>query len=203
MTQIQTHLPVTNNLSICHAFKEWTVAVKALEEGQMILLLRKGGIREQGGNFSVKHRRVLLYPTVEHQNPNLLKLEYATGVKTVDSGSPSGEINISSWADITHILPLDFSQAETIIPQLESFHIWTNQWGRDRFNYKPQQPLYLLLLRTYILPQSILIPNHSSYHGCRSWIDLKQSISLENSLAVLPEDQYNQRVDQIQSLLNT
>ncbi|MGB3535964.1 MAG: DUF1802 family protein [Microcoleaceae cyanobacterium] len=202
MTQIQNDSPMTDDFNICHALKEWTVAVKALEEGDMILLLRKGGIKEQGGNFSVKYHRVLLYPTIEHQNPNLLKSEYAPPVKIVASGTHYDEIKISSWADITHILPLNFSQAERIIAPLESFHIWTQQWVRDRFNYKPKQPLYLLMLRTYILSESILIPNHSSYQGCRSWIDLKQSISLENSSAVLPEEQYNHRVNQIQSIIN-
>ena len=31
---------------LSHAFKEWAVAIEALEAGKTIMLLRKGGIRE-------------------------------------------------------------------------------------------------------------------------------------------------------------
>ena len=50
-----------------HALKEWAVAIKALEAGKTIMLLRKGGIHERGGCFHVPQREVLLYPTYEHQ----------------------------------------------------------------------------------------------------------------------------------------
>jgi len=39
-------------LNTTHALKEWAVAVDALEQGKTIMLLRKGGIHEQGGRFS-------------------------------------------------------------------------------------------------------------------------------------------------------
>lgn len=56
-----------------HALKEWAVAVDALAEGKTILLLRKGGIKEEGNRFRVAYEEILLYPTYEHQQPNLLK----------------------------------------------------------------------------------------------------------------------------------
>ena len=60
-----------------HALKEWAVATDVLERGETILLLRKGGIREEGKHFRVAHDEVLLYPTYEHQQPHLLKPQYA------------------------------------------------------------------------------------------------------------------------------
>jgi len=48
-------------LNTTHALKEWAVAVDALEQGKMIMLLRKGGIHEQNGRFKVAHDRTLLY----------------------------------------------------------------------------------------------------------------------------------------------
>jgi len=202
MTQISTHLSTVNPLSTSHAFKEWMIAVKALEQGKMILLLRKGGIRELGGHFSVEHHRVLLYPTIEHQKPELLKPEYASQIQTIASNTPSNEITMSSWADITHIFKLNFLETESILEPLSSFHIWTKQWVDDRLNYKPENPLYFLLLRTYLLPQSMSIPFDNRYKGCRSWIDLNQSIALKDSSAVLTDNQYNQQVNQIRHLLN-
>ena len=44
------------------AFKEWAVVVRALLEGEQILDVRKGGLREEGRHFSVQSSRVWLYP---------------------------------------------------------------------------------------------------------------------------------------------
>jgi hypothetical protein len=49
------------------AFKEWAVVVEALGEGEQILILRKGGISEQRGQFEVQHREFWLYPTQFHE----------------------------------------------------------------------------------------------------------------------------------------
>lgn len=201
MTQIQADVAMTYHSSICHALKEWAVAVKALEQGDTILLLRKGGIKEEGGNFTVEHRQVLLYPTLEHQDPNLLKSDYAAQAQTLNSENNDNEIMISSWANITHIFSLNFPITDSILSQLYPLHIWTESWINERLNYKPKQPLYLLLLRTYILPQIISLPYDSSYQGCRSWIDLKQSIALENSSVALSDHQYDKLVDRIQTIL--
>ena len=57
------------------ALKEWAVTVDALAQGTQILLLRKGGIHEEGKDFRVIHPEFLLYPTYEHQREDLLKAE--------------------------------------------------------------------------------------------------------------------------------
>ena len=74
------------DLMLNYGLKEWAVAVEALEAGETILLLRKGGIREGKGGFKVEHNSVLLYPTFEHQKPELLKSEYSK----IDVGAGSG-----------------------------------------------------------------------------------------------------------------
>mgnify|MGYP001147120489 CR=1 FL=1 len=81
------------------ALKEWNVAVNALANGHTIMLLRKGGIREQRGNFTIAHQQVLLYPTFEHQQPHLLKPKYTNQVQIVDSGWHPEKIKISSFAN--------------------------------------------------------------------------------------------------------
>ena len=55
------------------ALKEWAVTVQALAQGRQVLLLRKGGIHEEGKDFRVVHPEFLLYPTYEHQREDLLK----------------------------------------------------------------------------------------------------------------------------------
>ena len=55
------------------AFKEWAVTVRALAEGEQLLTLRKGGIREPDKHFNVEHERFFLYPTFDHQRADLVR----------------------------------------------------------------------------------------------------------------------------------
>lgn len=180
-----------------HALKEWAVAVDALEQGKMIMLLRKGGIHEQNGRFKVAHDRTLLYPTYEHQQSSLLKPDYANQVAPVAS-SWHPEIRISSWTEITEVLPVtEAPVVEALLP----FHIWNEQFIGDRLKWKPQQPLYLLLLRTYKLAQVQIIPYRSEYGGCKSWIDLAEPISIANAVPVLNDAAYTHLVAEIRGIV--
>ena len=55
------------------AFKEWAVTVRALAEGEQLITLRKGGIREENKHFELEHERFFLYPTFEHQRNDLVR----------------------------------------------------------------------------------------------------------------------------------
>ena len=55
------------------ALKEWACVVRALGEGKQILLLRKGGIAEKGGEFRMEEPDFFLFPTFEHQDKTKLK----------------------------------------------------------------------------------------------------------------------------------
>ncbi|MEY3329459.1 MAG: hypothetical protein RLZZ115_2342 [Cyanobacteriota bacterium] len=184
-----------------YALKEWDIAIQALEMGETIMLLRKGGIREQGGKFKVDHDKILLYPTFEHQKPTLLKPEYANLVQPVPSGWHPETVKISSFAEITNILSWNNAQDESLINSLIKYHIWNQAFVRDRLQFKPDQPLYILLLRTYKLEKVYNIAYHPSYGGCRSWIDLKETISLENMVPILMQEDYDQQVSTIDQIL--
>ena len=55
------------------AFKEWAVTVRALAEGEQLVTLRKGGIREPDKHFALEHDRFFLYPTFDHQRSDLVR----------------------------------------------------------------------------------------------------------------------------------
>lgn len=180
------------------ALKEWAVAVEALEQGKTIMLLRKGGISEQGGRFQVKSDRVLLYPTYEHQQPTLLKSGYREQVTPVISGWHPETITISSWAEITDILPVT---EENTVEALLPYHIWNEQFISDRLKWKPRQPIYILLLRTYKLaPQTIAYS--SEYGGCKSWIDITDAIALNDTQPVLTGTAYSQITSEIRTIVS-
>lgn len=185
---------------INHALKEWATAIKALEQGKTILLLRKGGIKEVKGRFTVQYNKVLLYPTYEHQKPTLLKPEYAHNVMPVESGWHPQSVKIGSWAEITDILTVS---EESSVNCLLPYHIWNETFVHERLNWKPKQPLYLLLLRVYLLPQPIIFSYNSAYGGCKSWIDLSESISLADSIPVLSKEEYHRQVEVIGQAIET
>ena len=183
---------------LIHAFKEWAIAVSALAKGQTIMLLRKGGIREASKQFQVKQQQVWLYPTYEHQKPDLLKPQYSTQVTEVTSGWHPTTVEIQSCGEITHVL-----RVEDWIPlqKLAPYHVWNERMISDRFKWKPKQPLTILLLRVANLPNPVTIPYHDSYGGCKSWIDLQQPISLQGLKPVLATDVYQQQVDEILNII--
>ncbi|AFZ02766.1 DUF1802 family protein [Calothrix sp. PCC 6303] len=177
-----------------HALKEWSVVIDALATAKTIMLLRKGGIKEQNGKFEVTQTEVLLYPTYEHQQASLLKPDYAKLVQSVISGWHPETVKIHSWAKITHIIPVSDAG---MVEKLQPYHIWGANFVCDRLKWKPHQPLYILLLKVYNLPKIHEIPYLTQYGGCKSWIDLESEIYLENSVAVLPESRYGELVAEI------
>ncbi|MGA7954441.1 MAG: DUF1802 family protein [Gloeobacterales cyanobacterium] len=186
-------------MKLVHALKEWAVAVDALEKGETILLLRKGGIREEGGSFTIAHQKVLLYPTYEHQKPHLLKTAYANQVEPVPSGWHPSKVRIGSWAKITDIFQVS---AEETLSALLPFHIWNEQFVHERFGWKPRQPLSVLLLRVYTFTQEKMLPFRPEYGGCRSWMDLAEPISVEDSIPVMEDSTYAQRVTAIRKFIH-
>ncbi len=186
--------------SLTAALKEWNVAVQALAAGETVLLLRKGGIREQEGRFRVRYDRVLLYPTFEHQKPHLLKSHYAKKVRVVESGWHPATIELSAWAVIDHILSID---GNTNLERLQPFHVWNQEFVRERMQWNPRQPLYLLVLRTYRLPSVVEIPYLSAYGGCRSWISLATAIDIKGSQPVLSDRAYEEVVAAVRDAAST
>ena len=184
---------------IRQALKEWESAINALQAGDTILLLRKGGIREVGGKFRVKHRQILLYPTYEHQNPDLLKPDFASNVKVVASGWHPKTIVINGWAEITHIFALDEANK---ITALLPFLVWNERFIEERLRWKPQQPLYALCLRVSRLSKTFNIAFSKSYGGCQSWIEIQDPIPLQSSTLALTDEKYEEQVRMIQAIVH-
>lgn len=180
------------------ALKEWAVAVDALAEGETIVLLRKGGIREQGSGFAVVQSQAWLYPTYEHQKPHLLKPEYADRVVPVESGWHPEQVEIKAWAEITHTFQVSDA---TTVEQLLPFPVWNLQFVSERLKWKPKTPISVLLLRVYRLPQAQMINYRSEYGGCKSWIELLPQMNPQIATPVLSEVAYSQQVEQIQQII--
>ncbi len=180
------------------ALKEWSVAVEALAQGETILLLRKGGLRDVGDRFQVQQKHVVLLPTYEHPNPAALKPIYAARLTACPVSSGAGSVVLTSWAAITAAWPLtDRAVGDRLAP----FHVWSPAGLATRWQWRPQQPLMVLLLRVYRLatPHRLLLRPQD--RGCRSWLELPEPISLAGSQPVLDTATYEQQVAAIRQAI--
>lgn len=182
------------------ALKEWSIAVEALLSGDLILLIRKGGIRETQPVFQCPSDRALLFPTYEHQTADALRAPY--DIQPTPQAVPAigDPVPIGGWAEITHQLLLPGPAG---FAPLHPFHIWTDGWLRDRLAWKPDRPAYLLLLRVHRFVQPMVIPYQQSYRGCRSWVTVNAPDPLPDSAPVLSIDTYESRVADLQAALVT
>ena len=138
------------------ALKEWAVTVDALARGAQILLLRKGGIHEEGKDFRVIHPEFLLYPTYEHQREDLLKAERQPDLARLLSDSPRSEsITFSHFAKVEELLEVEEQEK---VDDLSSHHIWTDAYAQSRLHWKPMLPLSIMLLRVYHMEQPATAP---------------------------------------------
>ena len=76
-------------------------------------------------------------------------------------------------------------------------HIWTAPLIDMRFNYRPENPLYLLIVRAYRLHTPTKIPNTPAYAGCKSWVPLDAAIDTGGATSVLEDASYAQRRQRI------
>jgi hypothetical protein len=73
---------------------------------------------------------------------------------------------------------------------IDAEHVWTAPLIDMRFNYRPKNPLYLLLVRAYRLARPVTVENTPAYAGCKSWVPLEQTVETAGAVAVLSEGDY-------------
>ena len=186
-----------NNCQI--ALKEWAVTVDALAQGRQILLLRKGGIHEEGKDFRVIHPEFLLYPTYEHQREDLLKDENQEQLRRLLSQPyTQEEIRFSHWAKVEELV--EISQQEPV-DALSPHYIWTKEYAQSRLHWKPMLPLSIMLMRVYRMEQPVTVPFLPEYRGCTSWVDILSNVDLGRMEPVVSDENFQQMVDEIKGCL--
>jgi hypothetical protein len=183
------------------ALREWAIAVNALEEGRQIIVLRKGGIAEETKEFKLESPRFYLFPSFEHQRPNLVKPEARGLVSEMQAAAAeqSDRVRISSYAEV--IEDIEISDQESL-QRLNELHIWTEDYAEERLKWKRTKPLHVLILRVYKLESPSDIPMHDSYGGCKSWLWLENTFS-KPMKPVLDEVEFAEQVAVIKKQLNS
>ena len=182
------------------AFKEWAAVVRALEKGQQIFLLRKGGIAEEGGVFQIEETEFFLFPTFEHQEKEKLKPQAQILIDESKKQADlwAGKVGLSCYAEV-----VDIFQFKTLDPLLglSQYYIWTDELVRERFNWRSEEPIYVLLLRVYRLENTLLIDSLERYGGCKSWIGFDRPIPTKGAKTVLGDMEFELRVERIRTAL--
>jgi hypothetical protein len=174
--------------SLAIALKEWAAVCQAMLTGRQIMLLRKGGVYEAKTGFELENPQFLLFPTYLHQHLKMLKPEAHAGFEP-HSAEPE-RITLSLAGQVTDIIRLTSRQQMNAI---DAEHIWTSPLIDMRFNYRPENPLYLLLVRAYKLPQPVTIDNTPAYAGCKSWVPLENGVELSGVAPVMDDAAYERR----------
>jgi hypothetical protein len=178
------------------ALKEWSIVIRALDRGAQIFLLRKGGIVEARRGFEPRYREFLLFPTTEHQHARFLRPEWAEQL-TGTAADSDKSLSISHMARVTDVLHAPLSPDAL----RDAPHVWNEDFIRQRYNYRPDLPLYVLVTRVYRLDPPYVIPLRASYAGCKSWVHLTEEIPVEAARPVLDDTEFaRQRRDVLRQL---
>ena len=141
----------------------------------------KGGIHEGANGFEVMHKHFWLFPTGFHQNREKVAPEL---VETLEPDN-DGKVHLRYTARVEIIRKLeDFGQ----VKRLQPFHFWQPPVIEERFYQGKFEGLYLLLLRVFAAPETVVIDYLPEYGGCRSWVDLPLPLPSENLQPVLSDE---------------
>jgi hypothetical protein len=155
------------------AFKEWAVICEALARGAQSLILRKGGIAEDGGTFRPEHAEFLLYPTYFHEHRAGIKPAFLPLLDAAEAAKPpAGFVRFAHLArveSVTHVTDLDRALA------LDSQHAWTPDVVRQRFHYRTPG-LYVFAVRVFALAQPVDVIERAEFAGCKTWVPLAEPI---------------------------
>ena len=157
------------------AFKEWAVTVRALAEGEQLITLRKGGIREPEKHFELEHERFFLYPTFDHQRDDLVRESHQPELlRALEEGVwPDGEpplhaltrdgdipqpdrVRIRAWAEVADHWTITDRRA---VDALSPFYVWTPDYAEKRLAWKRRHPLHVAA--------AAHLPHPAPRHGAR------------------------------------
>jgi len=187
---------VADALSICRAmvtscniaFKEWAVVVEALGCGEQVLILRKGGIREERAEFHVNSREFWLFPTQYHEGERSIIPSKRPALRDITAAAPKDAVDIEYYAVTDRVIQItDLA----LVKRLQGRHIWTEQTLQERFRFGREAGLHALLTRVYRRQAPERLAMRESYGGCKSWVELERALSTEGLTPVLSDVEYS------------
>jgi len=179
------------------AFKEWAIVVDALGRGEQLLILRKGGIREQRGEFSMEHQQFWLFPTQFHEAAQSIIPSKRPMLQEIAITAQSDSAALQYFAVVDPSIQIT---DRALLSQLQGRHIWTEHVLQQRFDFGREPGLTALITRIYRLDEPVIVPIKESYGGCKSWLQLDRPIT-GDATPVLGDAAYDQQRDELCEIL--
>jgi len=189
------------------AFKEWHVIVEALGAGEQILILRKGGIAEDGGGFAVKAGKFWLFPTHFHEQLAQTKpaakkfFDRAGGVppglRSLGEEDPSRNDSSINLRYCAEVVQQAFLSDWAAVARLDAFHLWSEETVRGRFNWAQSPGLHALAVRVHRLVQPALLEVTPEMSGCKSWVDVPLDFAAHASDPVLDDATFAKKLEEL------
>ena len=181
------------------ALKEWAVLVEAMGRGDIIAMVRKGGIREQRAGFTVRHDRFLFYPTYFHEKAAEMAPRL---VDTLDQAHsrrpPEGTIRFEYVADVAAVWAV--KELETLA-RIGHEHGLNWRAVESRFHYKQRPGVQVVAVRVSRLHDAVALPEVRRYAGCVSWVELESDVGVSRTTPVLQADAFERRIAELRAAL--
>ena len=183
------------------ALKEWSITCQALREGRQIVLLRKGGIHDAEGIFTLEHNTFWLQPTYLHQSQSQVKPPHRDLFETAAQRAPGEDekfISLRLLAKVEKVFALSPADENRL---LAVEHIWSESHIVLRYDYKPKHPLLCVALRIYERAEPHRVVMRPEFQGCRSWIELAEPLDARGVLPVLDDAAFARQMQQLDAAL--
>jgi hypothetical protein len=181
------------------ALKEWAVLVDAMARGEIVALVRKGGIREQRAGFSVRHERFLMYPTFFHEKANELAPRFVDRLAASHARTPpAGMIRLELVATVVGLWAV--SELERL-RAIDGEHGLAWSAVESRFHYKNRPGVQVVAVRVARLASPVVVPEARRYQGCVSWVALDEPVDVSNAEPVLDDASLLMRVARLENAL--
>ena len=184
---------------VCNAIlKEWAITCAALSQGRQIILLRKGGLLDEDGSFSLEHGQFFLLPTYLHQEMALVKPAHRDlfDIARPEADESARVAILRHFARVEAIWQLDLRDEKLL--KLAP-HIWSDQYLDLRFGYQSDKPLGCVALRLYELDAPLRYELAPADRGCRSWIETPKPLE-SGATPALDDASFGEALDELSEL---
>jgi hypothetical protein len=169
-----------NKLPNHTALKEWASVIDALDRGEQVVLIRKGGLADP--HFGLEADRFYLFPTNYHD---------------AGGGEPT-HVPITHWAEVVRTWQV--RDLDTLY-RLQPLVAMDRATLETRYKFRPDQAINVIAVRAWRLAKPANVKMSEEYAGCRSWVSVDEEIDVDGSVPALAEAQLQAKIESVDALL--
>lgn len=168
------------------ALEEWAVVDEALASGEVALLIRKGGTRERYADFSVEHEEFWIHPTPQGQDPADLEDDVRPLLERL-SARPPGGVRVRVYCSAEAVYRIEHPD---VLDRLSGLHPLSRAAAHRRFRQNGRLLVHALLVRAYVLPAAVVLPESPDAGASGSWVELERALPTAPLVPVLSDEAF-------------